>query len=265
MLGQGLLERLRRVDAVHGERRDGAQGDRVDRPRARRAPPARLETRRGRLARTPRARCRRPAPARAPRPAPRGCGTRPRCHGSRSRSPRRGSAGRCRRGSPSPGRAPTAPRSRSRSVIPASTLTRPELAVGVEDAVERLDPDHRAVGERRLGERVARAGGVDRQAALRRPPDRVDQPVERAGALDRRRRAALVAGPVPPLVRHRAASLFRRVGRAALATLWRRDRSGGRVRLIAAALKAAGPQGPGGSNPSRSVSTGGDREAAARL
>ena len=29
--------------------------------------------------------------------------------------------------------------------------------------------------------------------------------------------------------------------------------SGGRVRFIAAALKAAGPQGPGGSNPSRSA------------
>ncbi len=109
--GQGLLERAGRVDAMQGEGGDGTQGDRVDHPqRPEPDPGGSIGVAIG-SARRPRARSRRPAPARAPRPGRRGSGTRRRCRASRSRSPRRGSGGRCRRGSPSPGRAPRAPRS----------------------------------------------------------------------------------------------------------------------------------------------------------
>ena len=142
---------------------------------------------------------------------------------------------------------------------PRLHLDQAGVAVDVEDAVERLDPDHRSVGERGLGEGVARAGRVGREAPIRRPPHRFDKLLEGPGPLDHRRRATLIPRPVSPLARHRE--------RKPMSTGWpacppvtlsarAQTGSGGRVRFIAAALKAAGPQGPGGSNPSRSAEAG---------
>ncbi len=139
---------------------------------------------------------------------------------------------------------------------PRLHLDQAGVAVDVEDAVQRLDPDHRSVGESGLGEGVARAGGVDREAAIPRPPHGLAEALQAPGPLDHRRRAALIAGPVSPLAGHRPTKPMSRRGAAcAPVTLLARAQtwSGGRVRFIAAALKAAGPQGPGGSNPSRSA------------
>jgi hypothetical protein len=78
------------------------------------------------------------------------------------------------------------------------------LGIRVEHPVERLDPDHRAVGERCIGEGMTGAGRVDPQPVLRRLPHGVSQPLEGPRPIDRRRRAPLIPCPVSPLVRHRA-------------------------------------------------------------
>ena len=83
------------------------------------------------------------------------------------------------------------------------------VAVCFEHPVEPPDADHRALGERRLGERVPRAGGVGRQAALGGAANGGAQLLERSRLLHDGGRAALVPSPVPPLARHRSKPICR--------------------------------------------------------
>ena len=107
-------------------------------------------------------RCRRRGPARCASTWAEMLRSGRRCRGCRSRSRRRASGGRCRRGSPSPGRA-----GRSCLVEVGEDGAAPDLdqaaARGRRRSRRSSAPsvDHRAVGQRRLGERVAGAGDLD--------------------------------------------------------------------------------------------------------
>ncbi len=136
-----------------------------------------------------------------PRPGPRCCAAARRCRGCRSRSRRRSSARRCRRGSPSPARS-------ARQLL--VQLAEHGAAADLDQArspgpprAPRAAPragSARPVGQRRLGEGVAGTG--DARPCARPPPRR--QTAAASSSTERRlgelgRPAGLVAGPVPPL------------------------------------------------------------------
>jgi hypothetical protein len=74
----------------------------------------------------------------------------------------------------------------------------PAGGVPVEDAVQQADVEHDPVGERRAGERMAGAGGLERAPLLGRRDHEGDQPLAGPRTLDQQGPAALLARPVPP-------------------------------------------------------------------
>ena len=80
----------------------------------------------------------------------------------------------------------------------APDLDQAGSAVGVDHAAERAGVDHRAVGHRRLGERVAAAGDADLAPGRNRRTDRLGQLLAPARAHQLGRRAGLVPGPITP-------------------------------------------------------------------
>ena len=82
--------------------------------------------------------------------------------------------------------------------MPACTRTRPGGAVDVEHAVQALEQQQAPVGERDVAEGVPRAGDAHALALRGGALQRGGELVDRAGPLDRRGPAALIAGPVAP-------------------------------------------------------------------
>ncbi len=78
----------------------------------------------------------------------------------------------------------------------------PGRGVRIDHPAERGDVDHRALGQRRLGERVAGSGDADRPSFRRGGGDRGGELVAIPRATQPRGATDLVPGPVAPL-RHR--------------------------------------------------------------
>jgi hypothetical protein len=86
---------------------------------------------------------------------------------------------------------------------PGADLDQPGGGIGVDDAAEGADVDHRPVGHRRLGEGMAGAGDADLPARLAGGDDRRRElaAIARRDPLDRP--ADLISRPVAPLPGHR--------------------------------------------------------------
>jgi hypothetical protein len=82
-------------------------------------------------------------------------------------------------------------------------LHEPALGVGRQNAVEAAEVDEDTVAERDVGERMARAGGADREPALAGASNCADESLAVAGPLDHGRAAALITRPVAPLAHPR--------------------------------------------------------------
>ena len=81
---------------------------------------------------------------------------------------------------------------------PGADLDQARGGVGVEHALQGLDPDHRAAGHRRFGERVAGAGDADLAPGLGSGDHRTGKLIAVGRANDLDRPAALVPRPVDP-------------------------------------------------------------------
>jgi hypothetical protein len=85
---------------------------------------------------------------------------------------------------------------------PALNLDQARRPIGGEDPVEPVEAHHQPIGERDVAERVPRCGGTDPPPLGGRAGDELAELRQARGSLERRRPAALIAGPVAPFARH---------------------------------------------------------------